>query len=63
MEQPDYIYFECPDCGFDSVQLATFTGSVLCPHCAGDCGHDVTMRERVCLSTDKPEGRDARVKP
>lgn len=25
-EQPDFIYFECPECGFDSVQRKGFTG-------------------------------------
>ncbi len=61
MDQPDFIYFECPECGFSSVQKSTFDGSDDCPLCAGDSGHVVRMRERVCRSTDRPEGRDARV--
>jgi hypothetical protein len=61
IEQPDFIYFECPECGFASVQRADFKGSTACPLCAGDSGHDVEMRERVARSTDKPEDKDARV--
>jgi hypothetical protein len=65
VEQPDFDYFECPECGFSSVQRADFKGSEACPLCAGDSGHDVGMRRRTCRSTDKPEGKDARnaVKP
>lgn len=59
-EQPDFIYLECQDCGFDSVQKADFDGSDYCPLCAADNGRDVQMRRRVCLNTDRPEGRDAR---
>lgn len=59
--QPDFDYFECPECGFSSVQPAAFKGSDTCPHCAGDCGRDVGMKRRTCLSTDRPEGKDARV--
>ena len=59
-DQPDFIYFECRECGFDSVQPKAFKGSHMCPLCAEDCGHDVTMNGRVCRDTDKPEGRDAR---
>lgn len=59
-EEPDYIYFECHECGFDSVQKADFKGSDECPLCAGDSGHSNTMRRRVARDTDKPEGHDAR---
>lgn len=59
-EQPDFIYFECPECGFDSIQRADFKGSYACPLCAGDSGDDVGMRWRTARETDKPEGRDAR---
>lgn len=59
-EQPDFIYFECP---VSSVQRSDFKGSRACPLCAGDSGHDVGMMRRVCLDTDKPEGRDARKEP
>jgi hypothetical protein len=62
-EQRGFIYFECPQCGFDSVQRADFTGTDLCPLCASDCGHDVEMDCRTARVTDKPEGRDARLKP
>lgn len=55
-----YDYFECPDCGFSSVQLSTFNGSEICIHCAGDCGHDVRMTRRTATDADKPEGKDAR---
>lgn len=60
-DQPDFLYFECPECGFDSVQCKEFNGSDACPLCAGDSGHDVGMHMRVCRDTDKPEGRDARI--
>lgn len=60
VEQPDYDYFECPECGFSSVQLSTFTGREDCPLCAGDSGHDVLMHRRTARTTDKPEGKDAR---
>ena len=59
-EQPDFVYFECPECGFDSVQKKDFRGSTACPLCAGDSGHDVSMNERVCRYIDNPEGRDTR---
>lgn len=59
-EQPNFHYFECPDCGFDSVQTADFKGSEACPLCAGDSGHDVRMKRRVARATDKPEGADWR---
>jgi predicted RNA-binding Zn-ribbon protein involved in translation (DUF1610 family) len=60
IEQPAFDYFECPECGFSSVQRADFSGHEDCPLCAGDSGHDVLMRRRTCLETDRPEGRDAR---
>lgn len=59
-EQPSYHYFECPECEFSSVQLATFAGSEECPLCAGDSGHSVRMNRRICRSDDIPEGKDAR---
>jgi hypothetical protein len=31
MEQLDYVYFECPECDFDSVQKVDFRGSINCP--------------------------------
>lgn len=58
--QPDFIYFECRECGFNSVQPKAFKGSDMCPLCAEDCGRDVAMSQRVSRYTDKPEGRDAR---
>lgn len=61
VEQPGFVYFECPECGFDSVQKASFSGSDECPLCAGDSGHSVGMKTRAARDTDKPEGRDARV--
>lgn len=59
-DQPDFIYFECPECGFDSVQRAPFGGSDWCPLCAGDSGHEVEMKRRMAQDTDRPEGHDAR---
>lgn len=58
--QPGFIYFECQDCGFDSVQRDDFKGSYYCPLCAGDNGRDVEMSRRTALESDKPEGFDAR---
>ncbi len=60
-EQPEYLYFECPECQFSSVQNADFKGSSACPMCAGDSGHDVGMHRRTARVSDKPEGKDARV--
>lgn len=59
VDQPDFIYFECKECGFDSVQQASFIGEDWCPMCASD-NHDTRMAQRVCRNTDKPEGTDAR---
>lgn len=59
-DQPDFIYFECRECGFDSVQRAGFVGTDACPLCDSD-NHYVPMSQRVCRDTDKPEGRDARI--
>lgn len=61
VEQSDFLYFECSECGFDSVQKRTFNGDDTCPVCDGDNNRYVPMRVRVCRSTDKPEGRDARL--
>ena len=55
-----FDYFECPECGFSSVQRSDFNGNEWCPLCAGDSGHDVHMRRRPAHDTDRPEGRDAR---
>lgn len=60
VDQPGFDYFECQDCGFDSVQISTFNGSYACPLCAGDSGHDVAMSRRAALTTDTVEGFDAR---
>lgn len=59
-EMPDFIYFECLDCGFDSVQKDDFSGSDACPLCEGDSGHFVRMTQRTARADDRPEGRDAR---
>jgi hypothetical protein len=59
-EQPDFIYFECSDCGFDSVQKSDFSGASYCPLCAEDNGRDVRMTSRIARQSDMPEGRDAR---
>ena len=62
-EQPDFHYFECPVCEFNSVQKAAFNGSEYCPLCAEDNDRDVKMRRRLCLETDVVEGKDARHLP
>lgn len=62
VEQPDFIYFECQVCGFDSVQLADFKGSDECPCCVPSIsGHSVIMTKRTARDTDDPEGFDARL--
>jgi hypothetical protein len=33
-EQPNFFYFECRDCGFDSIQPADLKDSYYCPLCA-----------------------------
>jgi hypothetical protein len=62
-EQQAFLFFECAECQFSSVQHRPFMGSDTCPLCAGDSGHDVRMRRRVARESDKPEGRDARKEP
>ena len=59
VDQPDFIYFECKECGFDSVQKADFTGSDTCPLCDSD-NHYSRMNQRICRDTDRPEGKDGR---
>ena len=60
-DQPDFTYYECPECGFDCIHEASYKPrSTACPLCEGDSGHDVGMLRRVARKTDKPEGRDAR---
>lgn len=60
LEQSGFDYFECPECGFSSVQKSDFSGSGDCPVCAGDGVHQVPMNRRTACASDKPEGRDAR---
>jgi hypothetical protein len=60
-EQPDFISFKCPRCGFDAVQRTDYSRSTSCPECAWDWGHDVAMKGRVCLESDKPESCDGRL--
>jgi hypothetical protein len=60
-EQPDFVFFECPECGFSSVRRRDFAGSRNCPICAGDTGRDVEMTARLCRPEDRPEGRDDRL--
>lgn len=62
IEQPQFDYFECHECGFDSVQKSDFDGTLECGMCAGDSGHYNIMKRRPARDTDKPEGFDARVK-
>lgn len=61
VEQPDYVYWECKDCGFDAV-TGHISYTPICPICAGDNGRDVPMSSRVARNTDKVEGKDARAK-
>lgn len=60
MEQPDFVIFECRICEFTSVQRKDFDGEDWCPLCLSDSHHFVHMTRRTCLTTDEPEGRDAR---
>jgi hypothetical protein len=60
LKQPDFDYFECPECEFSLIQHCTFNGSEACPLCASDTGYNVKMSRRTCEDTDKAEGKDAR---
>lgn len=60
-EQPDFIYLECTQCGFDSVHRKEFSApNPTCSPCASSTGHKFKMRERVCRESDVPVGFDAR---
>lgn len=56
----EFEFYECPECGFSSVQRLDFNGSKACPMCAGDSGHDVRLSCRPATDSDRPEGFDAR---
>lgn len=60
-EQSEYNFFECKECGFDSVQKADFVGSELCPLCLSNSGHAIKMQRRIARTTDDPEGIDMRL--
>jgi hypothetical protein len=61
VESDAFDYFECPECGFDSVlYFDPANNNDSCPLCAGDSGHDVRLKRRPARDTDKPEGRDDR---
>jgi hypothetical protein len=60
IEHAAFHYFECQECGFDSVQFADYSGSELCPLCLLDSGHRNVMTRRVAMDTDRPEGIDQR---
>lgn len=62
-KQHGFQYFECRDCGFDSVRRSADTDLRECPLCAWDTGRLVIMTSRVAETTDKPEGYDARALP
>jgi DNA-directed RNA polymerase subunit RPC12/RpoP len=59
MTNEGYLYWECPDCGWDTVLHAKKAGQS-CPLCASDSGHFVRLRARPARSTDRPEGPDDR---
>lgn len=61
--QAGYVWFECPECEFSSVQKINAQISDECPLCAGDSGHKVHMKRRPAVDTDMPEGHDARKMP
>jgi hypothetical protein len=56
----DYTYYECLDCGWDTVRTrADISGP--CPLCAGDSGGDGRMMSRPATKNDeKVEGQDDR---
>lgn len=56
-----FTYFECPVCGFDSVQRDDFAGSDICPLCYSDCRHVNHMTMRPATEDDNVEGFDARL--
>lgn len=63
-EQPGFTYWECRECGFDSVTsdaIVNPKSEQCCPLCAGDNGRDVVMSGRAATTEDiNVEGRDAR---
>lgn len=59
--QPAFNYFRCTDCGFDMVQHAQAKPDTSCPLCMGGARVHSEMIGRTCLTTDKPEGFDARL--
>lgn len=63
VEQPAFHYFECLECGFDSVQPADYSGSENCPLCSMDSMQFNKMFRRVARDTDDPEGIDVRKGP
>ena len=60
IEQPDFLWWECPVCEFSAVTKATIEVAPTCPICAEDTGKDTPLESRVARSDDRPEGKDAR---
>lgn len=60
MTSEGYLYWQCPDCGWDTVLHAKKAGQN-CPLCASDSGRFVRLRLRGdAVPADRPEGPDER---
>jgi hypothetical protein len=56
-----YTYYECLDCGWDTIRNSVdITGP--CPECAGDSGGEGRMAQRPATDDDgSVEGKDDRI--
>jgi len=60
MQDAEFTYWECSECGFDAVTHPLLK-TPICPLCAGDTGRDVDMRRKpIEDAPDVVEGKDAR---
>lgn len=59
-DQPDFLYFECPECGYTSVREDGSTATDECPRCIVYYNREVRMAVRTCRSDDVATDWDAR---
>lgn len=59
MSSEGFLYWQCPDCGWDTV-LHDDKRVTNCPLCESDSGRHVILRWRQATSDDHPEGPDER---
>jgi hypothetical protein len=55
-----YLFWQCPECGWDTVLRNGKDGVGSCPLCMSDKGRYVRLRSRPAMDTDQPEGPDER---